>query len=177
VNEVDTITSTTLLEGLRDAGNDGAWQRFFDRYQPMLVSFGKKLGLSEQDAQDAAQESMKAFAEAYRKERYDPTKGRLRSWLFGIAQNKIVDSHRRRMDMVMADEADEERLLALMESPDGRSSRSPLKRQEEPSATLASTPTGRRLRRGGVTSACRVKPRAGLSDARAAWPVFGRFLQ
>ena len=47
-----TVTSLTLLAGLRDQGNAAAWQRFADRYRPMVVSFAAKLGLSESDLRD-----------------------------------------------------------------------------------------------------------------------------
>ena len=39
---MDTITSTTLLEGLKDARNHEAWHRFVLRYEPMVVSFAMK---------------------------------------------------------------------------------------------------------------------------------------
>lgn len=92
---VSTITHTALLVGLQAPCNDEVWSDFCARYQPLLISVGRRLGLSEQDAQDAAQDTLLAFAEGYRKGHYDRSKGRLRTWLFGIAVKKIRDVQRR----------------------------------------------------------------------------------
>jgi len=92
-----TVTSTTLLDGLRDAGNMNAWKRFMGRYQPMVVSFCKSQGLSHSDAEDVAQETMLAFAKSYNQGGYDREKGRLGNWLFSIAHKKVMDVFRRRM--------------------------------------------------------------------------------
>ena len=50
---VDTVTSITLLEGLKDPRNEAAWRRFMDRYRPILIGFARRLGLSPSDAEDA----------------------------------------------------------------------------------------------------------------------------
>lgn len=91
-----TATNTCLLVGLRDLGNEQVWQEFSNRYSPVLINFGRRLGLSEQDAEDAAQETLISFSNAYRDGQYDPAKGRLRTWLLGIAGNRVRDLHRRR---------------------------------------------------------------------------------
>jgi len=92
-----TVTSTTLLDGLRDAGNMDAWKRFIGRYQPLVVSFCKAQGLNNSDAEDVGQETMMAFARCYNQGGYDRAKGRLGNWLFSIAHKKVVDVFRRRM--------------------------------------------------------------------------------
>lgn len=88
-------TNTYLLIGLKDQGNDRVWAEFCARYRPVLIAFGRRLGLSDDDAQDAAQDALLAFAENYRRGQYDREKGRLRSWLFGIARNQILLIQRR----------------------------------------------------------------------------------
>src|SRR5437667_117488 len=99
-----STTNTSLLAGLRDRSNDACWSEFFGRYQPLLVGFGHKLGLSETDAQDAAQETLMAFVSTYREGGYDRQKGRLRTWLMGIASHKIRDLQRKRgREVVVAD--------------------------------------------------------------------------
>jgi RNA polymerase sigma factor (sigma-70 family) len=90
-----TATNTCLLVGLRDMRNEQVWQEFCNRYCPVLVNFGRRLGLSEQDAEDAAQETLISFSKGYRDGLYDPEKGRLRTWLLAIAGNRIRDMHRR----------------------------------------------------------------------------------
>jgi RNA polymerase sigma factor (sigma-70 family) len=88
-------TNTDLLLALKDQSNDQAWTAFCARYRPVLIAFARHLGLSEPDAQDAAQDSLFAFANAYRQGEYDRGKGRLRAWLFSIAAHKVRDIQRR----------------------------------------------------------------------------------
>jgi RNA polymerase sigma-70 factor (ECF subfamily) len=94
---VITTTNTMLLLGLRDQGDDRIWSEFCSRYRPLLVSFARRLGLAAQDAQDAAQEALLAFATAYREGKYDREKGRLRTWLSAIATRKVRDIQRHRL--------------------------------------------------------------------------------
>ena len=60
-----TITSTHLLEGLRSRGNNTVWNQFVERYRPMIVRYARRFGLNDADAQDAAQQSLAAFCDAY----------------------------------------------------------------------------------------------------------------
>ncbi|UCC30811.1 MAG: sigma-70 family RNA polymerase sigma factor [Phycisphaerales bacterium] len=98
-------TSTILLLAIRDPGNAAGWEQFDHRYRPVLVMTARRLGLSQEDAEDAAQETLAAFAAGHRAGRYDRAKGRLRNWLLGIARHKIQDVHRSRgkREMLEAD--------------------------------------------------------------------------
>ncbi len=91
-----TRTTATLLEGLHDARNRSAWRRFVRCYRPLVVHLGRRLGLNRDDAEDAAQQTILAFIEAYRGGKYDRGQGRLKNWLLGIAKNKIADLHAER---------------------------------------------------------------------------------
>jgi len=82
-------TSTTLLDGLADPANDFAWRRFYARYTPMLLSYAKRVGLADADAQDAVAETLATFVQKYRAGDYERGRARLKSWLGGIAQNKV----------------------------------------------------------------------------------------
>jgi len=116
---VDTVTSFTLLEGLKNRQDSRAWQRFMARYEPMVMAFARKLGLNDTDAQDVCQETMLGFIQAYGDGRYDRDKGRLRSWLFGIAHRKAIDMKRRRArEIVVGDKTDASAFLGRIESPD-----------------------------------------------------------
>ncbi len=116
---MDTVTSFTLLEGLKNRQDSRAWQRFMARYEPMVMAFARKLGLNDTDAQDVCQETMLGFIQAYGDGRYDRDKGRLRSWLFGIAHRKAIDMKRRRArEIVVGDKTDASAFLGRIESPD-----------------------------------------------------------
>ncbi len=91
----DWVTSTTLLHGLRETGNERAWERLLGRFRKPLVAFARRLGLNESDANDAAQDALMEFSQAYRAGRYDREQGRLSAWLFGITRHCVL-RHRQR---------------------------------------------------------------------------------
>jgi RNA polymerase sigma-70 factor (ECF subfamily) len=91
-----TRTTTALLEGLLDPGDEETWQAFDARYRPILLAFGRRLGLPPEDAADAAQETLAQFVTSYRGGKYDRGRGRLRAWITGIARNCITDVRQRR---------------------------------------------------------------------------------
>jgi RNA polymerase sigma-70 factor (ECF subfamily) len=93
-----TTTSLTLLEDLRAGAGERAWREFFRRYSPLLMAFAKRLGLSDADAQDAVQETLLAVHQVFRAmtEPFDRSKGRFKSWLCGVAKNKVYDLQRRK---------------------------------------------------------------------------------
>ncbi len=92
----DTWTSTLLLDGLRDPNNHVLWSQFDARYRPVLEGVGVKMGLTRDEATDAAQQTMAEFASAYRANKYQRGRGRLRSFLLGIARFRIADALRAR---------------------------------------------------------------------------------
>ncbi len=55
----------------------------------MLLSYAKRVGLSDADAQDAVAETISTFVQKYHAGQYDRDKARLKSWLGGIMQNKV----------------------------------------------------------------------------------------
>jgi len=116
---MDTITSATLLEAIKNVQNNQAWNRFFARYQPLITTFAKRLGLDQSDADDVSQDTLLVFLQDYQDGKYDQEKGRLRSWLFGIAHYKIADIKRRRMkEIVIVEKTEGTGFLARIESPD-----------------------------------------------------------
>jgi RNA polymerase sigma-70 factor (ECF subfamily) len=92
---LDWLTTSTILDGLRDFENEAAWSRFVGRFHQPLVRFARRVGLESADAEDVAQEALATFAETYRTGRYDPRKGRLSQWLFGIAYKQILRQRQR----------------------------------------------------------------------------------
>jgi RNA polymerase sigma-70 factor (ECF subfamily) len=88
------LTTATVLQKLQDFGNHEAWDSFAERFRRPVVSFARGMGLKQADAEDVAQETLLAFAEAYRRGQYDPTKGRLSRFLFGIAYRQSLRARR-----------------------------------------------------------------------------------
>jgi RNA polymerase sigma-70 factor (ECF subfamily) len=101
-----TATSTGLLDGLRDPANRAVWSAYVARYRPILLGYGQRLGLSADEAEDAAQQALVEFVRQYQADKYHREEGRLRSWLFGIARNQILNwkrRHRNREQLVTGD--------------------------------------------------------------------------
>jgi len=99
------VTTTQLLDGLRTTNDTSAWSQFCNHFQPVVVQFAKQLGLSAVDAEDAAQETMATFFKVFSSGRYDPRKGRLSSWLFGVANRVILNLRGHRpLERLVADE-------------------------------------------------------------------------
>lgn len=92
---MEWMTTTTLLEGLGREGDDRAWERLVHRFRPAIVRFARGMGLSAGDAEEVAQETLVAALNGQRDGRYDRTRGRLRSWMFGIAVRQAQHARRK----------------------------------------------------------------------------------
>lgn len=93
LGRVQWETTTILLEQLQDA-QDEAWQRFTARFRPPMIRFARRCGLSEEQAEDAAQDTLVQFVERYRDGQYERSRGRLGSWLFTLMYNSIRSQRR-----------------------------------------------------------------------------------
>jgi RNA polymerase sigma-70 factor (ECF subfamily) len=118
-----TRTTTAILAALAEAGNEQAWHEFDDRYRPMITRFLRRLGLDQSDAADVAQETLAQFVRDYRQGKYDRTRGRLRSWIIGIAKHRLADWRRsnvareeRLRETLVVDLSDVNQLEAIWET-------------------------------------------------------------
>lgn len=82
-----TRTTTQLLDALRDFRNEPAWEQIDGRYRPVVASLARRLGLGDADAEEIAQRALSEFVRGYREGRYVRGRGRLSSWILGIAHN------------------------------------------------------------------------------------------
>lgn len=89
-------TTTLLLQRLKDPADQAAWVQFDERFRGVILSAALRLGLSHHDAEEVAQETMLQACRAYREGKYDRGRGRLSSWIAGIAQHRMIDALRRR---------------------------------------------------------------------------------
>ncbi len=100
------ITTTQRLESLKITRDESAWTEFCTHFQPVVIQFARKLGLSNVEAEDAAQETMATFFKAFKSGKYDPDKGRLSNWLFGIAKRVTLNLRGRRpLEKLIANKA------------------------------------------------------------------------
>lgn len=89
-----TRTTTQLLGALHDPGNEPIWEQLDQRYRPVLAALARRLGLGDAEAEEVAQQTLAEFVRAYRAGCYDRGKGRLSSWLMGIAHKSTLASLR-----------------------------------------------------------------------------------
>lgn len=89
-----TCTTNQFLDSLHDLGNAECWRVFDARFRPVLVALARQRGLSEEDAADVAQTTLVSFIADYQRGCYDPSRGRLSSWIMGIAGHRISDLKR-----------------------------------------------------------------------------------
>ncbi len=90
-------TSTTLLNSLlEEPANERAWRTFCRRYGPAVFLFARRQGLGDSNAEEIVADTLAAFFEAYGAGRYERSRGRFKTWIFGIALNKVRELRRRR---------------------------------------------------------------------------------
>lgn len=87
-------TPVSLLERLRQAGEQAAWERFVQLYTPLLRHWARRLGLQGADADDVVQDVFAVLVEKLPEFRYDPAR-RFRGWLWTILANKCRTRRRR----------------------------------------------------------------------------------
>lgn len=85
------LTHPTLLLRLAESRDDASWRQFVDIYAPIVFHFARGRGLQDSDAADVVQEVLVRVAEAFRRRKYDQSRGRFRAWLLTIARHEIAD--------------------------------------------------------------------------------------
>lgn len=108
-------TRATLIQRLKNWQDQASWQDFFDTYWKLIYGLARKLGLSEEDAQDVVQETMVSVAHHMPNFKYDPNVGSFKSWLRQLIRWRISDHLRRRgpgmMSLQVETETEESSLL------------------------------------------------------------------
>lgn len=87
-------TPVTLLERLRTPDGEDAWPELVALITPLLLAWGRRVGLSHADAADLAQDVLVVLVERLRGFEYDRQRS-FRGWLKTIALNKWRERHRR----------------------------------------------------------------------------------
>ncbi|GAB5406688.1 MAG: sigma-70 family RNA polymerase sigma factor [Aureliella sp.] len=99
-------TSLSLLAKLKGETSGASWDEFVRRYQPRIMSWCRRWGLQECDAQDVSQNVMLELAKQMHTFEYQPG-GKFRAWLKTIARRAWYDyTLRRRRIEYQAPESD-----------------------------------------------------------------------
>jgi RNA polymerase sigma-70 factor (ECF subfamily) len=127
-------TSLSLLDRLRD-NDPEAWRRLVALYGPLVLYWGRRAGLNEDDAADLLQDVFRSVTGAIGRFRRDRPGDTFRGWLWSIARNKLRD-HFRDLQRGPVAAGGSEAQARLTEVPD-----------EEPESAAESEPSRALLRR------------------------------
>ncbi len=84
---LETAPVDTLIQRLKD-GDENAFVELYRRWQPPLFRFAYRMTGSSGLAEDAVQEVFLAVIQ--RLDRYDPTRGPIGPYLYGMARNHVL---------------------------------------------------------------------------------------
>ncbi len=87
----ETCTHRNLIDKLHDWKDRKSWDEFYRSYRSLIFSDATKAGLSNDEAWDVVQETVLTVAKQMRENRYDPSKGSFKMWLWHITRWRILD--------------------------------------------------------------------------------------
>lgn len=94
-------TSPTLLDRVRDRGDQQAWADFVGRYGPRIRRWCLRW-CRPQEVGDLEQEVMVKLVAGINKINYDPEKGSFRAWLYLVTSRAVTDLLRKRRRQILA---------------------------------------------------------------------------
>jgi RNA polymerase sigma-70 factor (ECF subfamily) len=86
-----------LLQRVRDRADTGAWEEFVEVYQPMIRAFVRRHGVTASDVPDIVQDIFVRLIPTLARFRFDPSRGRFRTWLWRVASNAVANWNRKRI--------------------------------------------------------------------------------
>jgi RNA polymerase sigma-70 factor (ECF subfamily) len=89
-------TRRSLLSRLKNWDDQESWREFFDTYGWLLHRVARKAGLTEEEAEDAVQETVIAVARTMPGFKYDPGRCAFKTWLHRLTRGCIADQFRKR---------------------------------------------------------------------------------
>ena len=89
-------TRASLLERLRDLGDQSSWNEFHQTYRGLIYSVARRAGLNETDADEVVQETVIAVARKMPGFRYDPAVDSFKGWLLTVTRWRILDQLQKR---------------------------------------------------------------------------------
>ena len=94
--ESSLATRPSLLERLKDWGQQTAWREFDHDYGPLIRNVARKAGLNDAEADEVVQETLIAVAKKVGEFKHTGNRGSFRAWLYQQARWRIADQFRRR---------------------------------------------------------------------------------
>ncbi len=82
-------THATLLQRVSEGQDPSAWREFHERYADLICGFARRRNLQPADCEDVVQEVLISLNKAMPTFRYDPTKGKFRSFLKTLTLHAI----------------------------------------------------------------------------------------
>ncbi|MCC7420852.1 MAG: sigma-70 family RNA polymerase sigma factor [Planctomycetaceae bacterium] len=89
-------TSIHLLERMTQPDDQPAWERFVSLYSPLIFRWGITAGLCSDEAFDLVQDVFVVLVQELPSFRYDPERGKFRSWLKALATRQLSTFRSRR---------------------------------------------------------------------------------
>lgn len=89
-------TRLSLLSRVKDLDDSASWTEFFQTYERVVRGLARKRGLSEQEAEDVAQEVFRRLAKTIHQFERGPHPGSFRSWLGRLTRWRADDKLRER---------------------------------------------------------------------------------
>src|SRR5581483_5624336 len=92
------------LRRVRNPADRESWGEFVALYEPLLLSYVRKRGLADHDAQDVVQTIFITLLRKLPTFTLDHAKGRFRTWLWQVAYHAVADWGRARVRMQRAED-------------------------------------------------------------------------
>lgn len=89
-------THTSLLARLAEGGDHLAWREFEDHYGELIRGFARRRNLQPSDCDDVVQDVLLSLTQILPGFRYDPCKGRFRSYLKTVTLRAIFKRNRQK---------------------------------------------------------------------------------
>ena len=89
-------TRASLLDRLKDLGDEASWEEFHRTYRELIYSVARRSGLNETEASEAVQDTLLAVAKKMPGFKYDPAVDSFKGWLLKVTRWRILDQLERR---------------------------------------------------------------------------------
>lgn len=89
-------TRHSLLNRIKDLGDDASWRDFFETYWELIYNLARKAGLTDAEAQDVVQETVIAVSRNIAGFRTGAEHGSFKAWLLQQTRWRIADQFRKR---------------------------------------------------------------------------------